>query len=110
MNDFERFSALVERALVNGWRNAVKADGTDGILIGHEDLGGEWEFTFSIRVDRSWHPAKRRCKPVDMSSPAWAVPKDGDEGTPTQKALAMALEMFDDIGREIDYATSLAKG
>ena len=56
MNDFERFSALVERALVNGWRNAVKAEGTDGILIGHEDLGGEWEFTFSIRVDRSWHP------------------------------------------------------
>ena len=34
MNDFERFSALVERSLVNGWRNCVKTDGADGILIG----------------------------------------------------------------------------
>lgn len=102
MNDFERFSALVERALVNGWRSAIKPEGADGILIGHEDLGAEWEFTFSVRVDKAWHPAKRRCKPVDMSSPAWAV--NDEDGTPMNKALAMALEMFGDIGREIDYA------
>lgn len=103
MNDFERFSALVERALVNGWRNAIEIDGgADGILIGHEDLGGEWEFTFSVRIDRVWHPAKKRCEPVDMSAPAWEAPEDGL--TPQNRALGLALDMLGDVRREIDYA------
>ena len=103
MNDFERFSALVERSLVNGWRNCVKTDGADGILIGYEDLGAEWEFTFSVRIDRKWYPCKRRCEPIDMSAPAWAVP-DGDEfGNPSRKALSMALDRCKEIEGEVPH-------
>ena len=103
MKNFERFSALVERSLVNGWRNATNIEGADGILIGYKDMGDEWEFTFSVRVDEKWHPSKKRCQPVDMSGAAWEV---SDDEKPSHKALSMALEMCGDIRREIDYVGS----
>lgn len=105
MRDFDRFAALVERSLANGWRNCIDAEGSDGILIGYEDLGDEWEFTFSVRVDRKWHPCKRRCAPVDMSAPAWEVREDDEFGTPTRRALSMALSMMTEIGEEVGHGT-----
>lgn len=101
MNDFQRFSALVERALVSGWRTAIKEENPDGILVGYEDAGSVWEFTFSVRVDRKWHPAKRSCSPIDMSAPAWEA---SEEEAPQHKALSMALEMFDDIKKGMGHA------
>lgn len=97
MNNFERYTAILERTLA-GWRNVIKVDGVDGSLFGFKDLGDTWEYTFSLRINGVWHPAKKSFDPVDVDSPIW----DTSSETPINMATRQALELMQTINEDLD--------
>ena len=100
---FEEFSESLERMCLCGWRAGIGRgnyefiEAVNSILFTRERHDGEWKFSLSLRVGKTWHQATGKCAPVEYD----VLQPVAGERTPTSVACDVCQQMFDGIRRDV---------